>query len=94
MNRHVLLLVATGRGYKRANVKVARRLNFHLIVVGLPAKMSASKQAKAFGDAWGKWTLPRPQRSREILDEKMGRKNLSTSACIREAMARRHGTAP
>jgi len=61
-----------GRDDNRGIVEVAQRLKSHLVLMGLPAKMSASEQAKALGDAWGKWKATRPQLSLEILDEKMG----------------------
>ena len=41
--------------------------------MGLSAKMTPSEQAKAFGDAWERLPLPRPQLSLEILDEETGK---------------------
>jgi amino acid transporter len=71
--KHVELLVVPGRDYNRAIVEVAQRLNSHLIVMGLSAKMSPAQQAKAFGDAWERLPAPRPQLSLEILDENTGK---------------------
>jgi amino acid transporter/nucleotide-binding universal stress UspA family protein len=71
--KHVELLVVPGRDYSRAIVEVAQRLKSTLVVMGLSGKMSASQQAKAFGDAWERFPAPRPQLSLEILDEATGR---------------------
>ncbi len=71
--KHVELLVVPGRDYNRATVEVAQRLKSSLVVMGLSAKMTASEQAKAFGDAWERLPLPRPQLSLEILDEITGK---------------------
>jgi hypothetical protein len=71
--KHVELLVVPGRDYNRAIVEVAQRLKSNLIVMGLSAKMTASQQAKAFGDAWERLPAPRPQLSLEILDENTGK---------------------
>jgi amino acid transporter len=70
--KHIELLVVPGRDYNRVIVEVAQRLQSHLVVMGLSAKMTPSQQAKAFGDAWEKLPAPRPQLSLEILDEKTG----------------------
>ena len=72
--KHVELLVVPGRDYNRAIVEVAQRIQSHLVVMGLSAKMNPSQQAKAFGDAWEKLPAPRPQLSLEILDEKTGKR--------------------
>jgi hypothetical protein len=72
--KHIELLVVPGRDYNRAIVEVAQRLESHLVVMGLSAKMNPSQQAKAFGDAWEKLPAPRPQLSLEILDETTGKK--------------------
>jgi hypothetical protein len=72
--KHVELLVVPGRDYNRAIVEVAQRLQSHLVVMGLSAKMNPSEQAKAFGDAWEKLPAPRPQLSLEIQDEGTGKK--------------------
>jgi nucleotide-binding universal stress UspA family protein len=71
--KHVELLVVPGRDYNRAIVEVAQRLKSNLVVMGLSAKMTASQQAKAFGDAWERLPAPRPQLSLEILDENTGK---------------------
>jgi amino acid transporter len=71
--KHVELLVVPGRDYSRAIVEVAHRLNSTLVVMGLSGKMSASQQAKGFGDAWERFPAPRPRLSLEILDEATGR---------------------
>jgi amino acid transporter len=71
--KHVELLVVPGRDYNRAIVEVAQRLQSNLVVMGLSAKMTASEQAKAFGDAWERLPPPRPQLSLEILDENTGK---------------------
>jgi amino acid transporter len=71
--KHIELLVVPGRDYNRVIVEVAQRLQSHLVVMGLSAKMNPSEQAKAFGDAWEKLPAPRPQLSLEILDEKTGK---------------------
>jgi len=71
--KHVELLVVPGRDYNRAIVEVAQRLKSNLIVMGLSAKMTASQQAKAFGDAWERLPAPRPQLSLEVLDENTGK---------------------
>jgi amino acid transporter len=71
--KHIELLVVPGRDYNRVIVEVAQRLQSHLVVMGLSAKMTPSEQAKAFGDAWEKLPAPRPQLSLEILDEKTGK---------------------
>jgi amino acid transporter len=71
--KHIELLVVPGRDYNRAIVEVAQRLKSNLIVMGLSAKMTASQQAKAFGDAWERLPAPRPQLSLEILDENTGK---------------------
>jgi len=68
--KHVELLVVPGRDYNIAIIEVAERLQSALVVMGLSAKMSASQQAKAFGDAWERLPAPRPQLSLEILDER------------------------
>jgi amino acid transporter len=70
--KHIELLVVPGRDYNRVIVEVAQRLQSHLVVMGLSAKLNPSQQAKAFGDAWEKLPAPRPQLSLEILDEKTG----------------------
>jgi amino acid transporter len=72
--KHVELLVVPGRDYNRAIVEVAQRLQSHLVVMGLSAKLNPSEQAKAFGDAWEKLPAPRPQLSLEIQDEGTGKK--------------------
>jgi len=72
--KHVELLVVPGRDYNRAIVEVAQRLQSHLVVMGLSAKMNPSEQAKAFGDAWEKLPAPRPQLSLEIQEETTGKK--------------------
>ena len=72
--KHVELLVVPGRDYNRAIGEVAQRIQSHLVVMGLSAKMNPSQQAKAFGDAWEKLPAPRPQLSLEILDEKTGKR--------------------
>jgi nucleotide-binding universal stress UspA family protein len=72
--KHVELLVVPGRDYNRAIVEVAQRLRSNLVVMGLSAKMSPSEQAKAFGDAWERLPVPRPQLSLEILDENTGKR--------------------
>lgn len=71
--KHVELLVVPGRDYNRATAEVAQRLKSSLVVMGLSAKMTASEQAKAFGDAWERLPPPRPQLSLEILDEVTGK---------------------
>jgi hypothetical protein len=71
--KHVELLVVPGRDYNRAIVEVGQRLKSSLVVMGLSAKMTASQQAKAFGDAWERLPAPRPQLSLEILDENTGK---------------------
>jgi nucleotide-binding universal stress UspA family protein len=71
--KHVELLVVPGRDYNRAIVEVAQRIKSNLVVMGLSAKMPASQQAKAFGDAWERLPAPRPQLSLEILDESTGK---------------------
>ncbi len=71
--KHVELLVVPGRDYNRAIVDVAQRLQTSLVVMGLSARMSASEQAKAFGDAWERLPHPRPQLSLEIIDEETGK---------------------
>jgi amino acid transporter len=71
--KHVELLVVPGRDYNRAIVEVAQRLQSHLVVMGLSAKMNPSEQAKSFGDAWEKLPAPRPQLSLEIQDEGTGK---------------------
>jgi len=71
--KHIELLVVPGRDYNRAIVEVAQRLKSNLVVMGLSAKMTASEQAKAFGDAWERLPAPRPQLSLEILDESTGK---------------------
>jgi amino acid transporter len=70
--KHIELLVVPGRDYNRVIVEVAQRLQSHLVVMGLSAKLNPSQQAKAFGDAWEMLPAPRPQLSLEILDEKTG----------------------
>jgi amino acid transporter len=71
--KHIELLVVPGRDYNRVIVEVAQRLQSHLVIMGLSAKMTPSEQAKAFGDAWEKLPPPRPQLSLEILNEKTGK---------------------
>jgi amino acid transporter len=71
--KHIELLVVPGRDYNRVIVEVAQRLQSHLVIMGLSAKLNPSEQAKAFGDAWEKLPAPRPQLSLEILDEKTGK---------------------
>jgi amino acid transporter len=71
--KHIELLVVPGRDYNRVIVEVAQRLQSHLVIMGLSAKLNPSEQAKAFGDAWEKLPPPRPQLSLEILNEKTGK---------------------
>jgi len=47
----VELFVVPGRDDNRTVVEAAQRLKSHLVVMGLPAKVSVSEQAKARGDA-------------------------------------------
>jgi amino acid transporter len=70
--KHVELMVTTGRDPNRVLVETAQRLQSSLVVMGLSGKMSATEQAKRFGDAWE--TLPRPRRqlSLAIYDPKTG----------------------
>jgi amino acid transporter len=72
--KHVELLVVPGRNFNQAIVQIAQRIQSSLIVMGLSSKMSASQQAKAFGDAWEKLPHPRPQLSLEIIDEEKGKR--------------------
>jgi hypothetical protein len=72
--KHVELLVVPGRNYNRAVVEVAQRIKSNSVVMGLSAKMSASQQAKAFGDAWEQLPQPRPQLSLEIIEEETGKR--------------------
>jgi amino acid transporter len=72
--KHVELLVVPGRNFNQAIVQIAQRINSHLVVMGLSSKMSASQQAKAFGDAWEQLPAPRPQLSLEIIDEEKGKR--------------------
>jgi amino acid transporter len=72
--KHVELIVVPGRNFNQAIVQIAQRVNSHLVVMGLSSKMSASQQAKAFGDAWEQLPPPRPQLSLEIVDDEKGKR--------------------
>jgi amino acid transporter len=70
--KHVELMVTTGRDPNRVLVETAQRLRSGIVVVGLSGKMSASEQAKQFGDAWETLPKPRPQLSLEIYNPVRG----------------------
>jgi amino acid transporter len=71
--KHIELLVVPGRNYNHAIVQVAQQIQSNLVVMGLSSKMSASEQAKAFGDAWEQLPQPRPQLSLQIIEEENGK---------------------
>jgi amino acid transporter len=72
--KHVELIVVPGRNFNQAIVQIAQRIQSGIVVMGLSSKMSASQQAKSFGDAWEQLPPPRPQLSLEIIDEEKGKR--------------------
>jgi amino acid transporter len=72
--KHVELLVVPSRNYNQAIVRIAEQVGSHLVVMGLSSKMTATQQAKAFGDAWEQLPVPRPQLSLEIIDEEKNKR--------------------
>ncbi len=71
--KHVELMVVTGRDPNRTLVEIAQRMGSSLVVMGWSGKMSASEQAKAFGDAWEALPQPRPQLSLQLFDPVTGK---------------------
>ncbi len=70
--KHVELMVVPGRDPNLTLVETAQRLRSSLVVMGLSGKMTASEQAKLFGDAWEALPEPRPQLSLQIYNQPTG----------------------
>jgi len=70
--KHVELMVVPGRDPNLTLVETAQRLRSSLVVMGLSGKMTASEQAKLFGDAWEELPEPRPQLSLQIYCQPSG----------------------